>query len=459
MELSHYEIKKLIDKHFQPFILKKKYNIRTIHAISLLTYNRFDLSFKISYLKLIKKNPSYSKEIYRDHIRAFTLGKFKEPGNKKKNNLEKFYLDFNKTYNSIKNYHFDIKKSLVPITENGIILNGSHRVASAIFLNQSINAVTINYPKPNYNYEYFKDRNVSEKLMDTAVKSFIEYSDNTYIAFIWPSAIGNEKKLQKKLQKIVYKKTINLSLNGAHNLMSELYEGEKWLGDVNNNFKGSFLKAVKCFNNNSPLQIYVFQAESLESVIKIKNEIRELFNIGKHSIHITDTKKEAIKVSKFIFNDNSIHFLNNGNPLKFLSKKLDLESIKKNGHIVFNEHMTLLLYGLKDYNVKKGKLNSDINKYTINIHEELYDPDNYFYFKNHKFLSLSKVLNLIEKQKSSYELDLIKDLSKLTRKQNLNKSYSQKIRYLKIIIRQYLVDKLRKFGILKYIKNIISTFN
>tara|TARA_B100000886_G_scaffold119798_1_gene80534 strand:+ start:23561 stop:24928 length:1368 start_codon:yes stop_codon:yes gene_type:complete len=455
MELSHSEIKKLIDKHFDAFILSKKYNIRTIRANSLLTYNRFDLSFKLSYLELLKKNPSYSKELYRDHIRAFTLGKFKEPGNKNKNNLEKFYLDFNNTFNSIKKNNFDKKKSLVPITESGFILNGSHRVASAIFLNKSINTVTLNYPRPNYNYEFFKERNVSEKFLDTAVTSFIEHSGNTHIAFIWPSAIGNEKKLQKKLQKIVYKKTINLSINGAHNLISELYEGEKWLGDVENNFNGSFLKAIKCFNNNSPLQVYVFQAENLQHVVKIKKEIRELFNIGKHSIHITDTKKEAVKVSKFIFNNNSIHFFNNGYPLKFLSKKLDLKSIKRNGQIVFNEKMTLLLYGLKDYDVNIENLTSNINKYTINIHEGLYNPDDYFYFKNHKFLSLYKLLVLIEKQSLSHELDLIKDLRKLTRKQNSNKSYRQKIRYLKTIMRQSLVDILTKVGILKYIKKVI----
>ena len=456
MKLSHHEIKKLIDKHFEDSILKKNYKIRTIRANSLLTYNRFDISFKLSYLELLNKNPSYSKELYRDHIRAFTLGKFKEPGNKNKNNLEKFYLDFNKTFNSIKKNNFDKNKSLVPVTESGFILNGSHRVASAIFLDKSVNTVSINYPKPNYNYKFFKDRNVSEKLIDTAVKTFIKHSENTYIAFVWPSAIGNEKKLQKILQKIVYKKTIYLSLNGAHNLMSELYEGEKWLGNIENNFNGAFLKAIKCFNSKSPLKVYAFQAKNLQSVINIKKEIRELFNIGKHSIHITDTKNEAIKVSKFIFNNNSIHFLNNGYPLKFLSKIIDLKSIKKKGHIVFNEQMTLFLYGIKNYDVNIDKLDSDFNKYTISIHEELYNPDNYFYFKDYKFLSLNKVLKLIEEGSSNYELDLIKDLRKLTTKQNSNKSFSQKIRYLKTIMRQFIVDIISKFGLSKHVKKIIS---
>ena len=53
--------------------------------------------------------------------------------------------------------------------------------------------------------------------------------------------------------------------------------------------------------------------------MKIKDKIREVFNVGKHSVHITDTKEEAIRTARVVFNDNSIHFLNYAKPNKYIS--------------------------------------------------------------------------------------------------------------------------------------------
>lgn len=93
-------------------------------------------------------------------------------------------------------------------------------------------------------------------------------------------------------------------------MLSQIYYGEEWLGNVENNFKGSQGKLVECFKNFEPVRVIAFQADNLEEVIEIKEKIRDIFKIGKHSVHITDTKEEAIRVARIVFNNNSIHFLN-----------------------------------------------------------------------------------------------------------------------------------------------------
>ena len=80
--------------------------------------------------------------------------------------------------------------------------------------------------------------------------------------------------------------------------MSQIYYGEEWLGNVKNHFRGANAKLIECFKTFDEFNVIAFEAENLEDVLKIKNNIRELFGVGKHSIHITDTKDETLRVAK-----------------------------------------------------------------------------------------------------------------------------------------------------------------
>ena len=60
--------------------MKRLKNSQDSH--NLLNSSRFDLAFKLLYLDLYIKCPDLAENIYKDHIRAFSLGKFIEPGNK-----------------------------------------------------------------------------------------------------------------------------------------------------------------------------------------------------------------------------------------------------------------------------------------------------------------------------------------------------------------------------------------
>src|SRR5699024_9095467 len=150
----------------------------------------------------------------------------------------------------------------------------------------------------------------------------------SYIAFIWPSAKGKDKKLENLVPNIIYRKDITLNRLGAHNILSEVYAGEPWLGTIKNNFSGVSKKLESCFDNFGPVRIIAFQSESLESVLKIKKDIRNLFNIDKHSVHITDTHEEAVKMARIIFNANGIHFLNKAQPNNFSSTYKKISTFK-----------------------------------------------------------------------------------------------------------------------------------
>ena len=327
-------LKNLLENHLYGNLKLESYKTKTIPAIKLLTFNRFDIAFKLLYLEMLKFDIEFSKEIYKEHIRAFSLGKFTEPGNDDKNSFDKFTNDFDKTFEDIKLNGFDANKTLIPLSKNGSIANGAHRVASAIYLGKDVDCVEIDTRDHIYDYKFFYSRNISSSILDTVVTKFGDYSDNLHIAFLWPTAKGYDEEIEKIIPNIVYRKEIKLNPNGAHNLISQIYYGEEWLGSVEDDFRGSQGKLVECFNNFEPVRIIAFQAESLNEVLEIKDKVRDIFNVGKHSIHITDTKEEAIRVARVAFNDNSIHFLNYAKPNQYIStyRKIGIfkQFIKKN---------------------------------------------------------------------------------------------------------------------------------
>ncbi len=291
-------------------------------------------------------------------------------------------------------------------------------MASAIYLNETVDCVEIDVANYICDYQFFYHRGVPEPILDIGATKFVEYANNMYIAFIWPTARGHEKELKEIIPNIVYEKKVILNANGAHNLLSQIYAGEKWLGNAGNNFSGVHTKLAACFETFDAIKVVAFQADNLEIVLKIKDETRALFNKGKHSIHITDTGSEAVKIAHLVLNNNSVHFLNYAKPNKYSSiyrKIAKYKSfIEKNNLSVDNMLLdggtVLTLYGLRE--------SSDIDYFSsesmrakyyddaLDQHDEelihhkkeklelIYNPKFYFYFNGLKFISFYQLYQM-----------------------------------------------------------------
>lgn len=472
----------LIEPHFYSGLKLKEYKVEKVNASRFLTWNRFDIAFKLMYLEMKYKDVNFSKEIYIEHIRAFSLGKYSEPGNELKNNIEKFITDFEKTFKSIKDNGFDKTKTVIPLSKNGSIVNGAHRIASAIYLDKDVNCVNINTENHIYNYKFFYDRNISNDILDLATTKFVEYSPNVHIAFLWPIKKNEKIDIETLIPNIVYKKEILLNPNGAHNLLSQIYYGEEWLGDISNNFNGVKGKLIECFKTFNSFEVIAFQSDSLSEVLKIKDNIRKVFNVGKHSVHITDTKEEAIRTSRVIFNNNSIHFLNYARPTKYISTydKIDVfkEFVKANGlddkNLLIDSSLILSCYGLREakdtdfFCSDNSKIKIQFND--VNIHDEelkyydysknelIYNPKNYFYFNDLKFISFNQLYKMKKnraEEKDKNDCNMMESLIEENRLKEFISRFKQNILYFKIKVRAKLMNVLKKIGIYSIIKNIV----
>jgi len=481
ISISKKELKKYIEPHFYDALAKEEYTILTIEATKLFTYNRFDIAFKLLYLEMFEYDLDFAKEIYAEHIRAFSLGKFKEPGNEEKNSIDKYFKAFHHLLKEIKKSGFNRDQTLIPLSSNGTIVNGAHRVACAIFLNKDVSCVELEVRDYLYDYRFFYRRNISNEILDAAVTKFVEYANNIYIAFIWPSSKSHWQTVEEIIPNIVYRKEVKLNYNGAHNLLSQIYYEEEWLGSVENNFLGAKGKLVECFTSFDPVKVIVFQADNLKSVQKIKEHFREVFDIGKHSIHITDTKEEAQHVSQVIFNDNSIHFLNYAKPNRCFSTHEKINIFKafmqQNNidakNILLDASLVLSAYGLReakdiDYLCRGNK--KILKKYTdINDHDEvlvhydhsknelIYNPKYHFYFNGLKFVSFPQLYKMKRnraEEKDEHDCIIVEALLENNSWKQYVGQINQFVYYKKIKLRKRLIYFLQILGLYKISKSI-----
>lgn len=450
-------------------------------SYNLLNSSRFDLAFKLLYLDLYKKSPDLAENIYKDHIRAFSLGRFIEPGNKKKVGIKKFLKDFKNIYFSIKQNGFYKNKPL-PVSKSGIITNGSHRLASSLHLSKKIFFKFSKDLCPNYNFEFFIKRKVNIDFIEIAAIKFIQYCKHPYLAIVWPSAKDKNVNIEEFIPNIIYKKSFFLNVNAAKIFLSEVYKDAKWIGSSSNNYNGIDAKLLECFDKKGPVTVYAFHFDRIGGVKLLKDNIRKLCGIGKSSIHITDSKKESFYLAKLCFNNNSLHFLNNlkiNKDFKVLDKILTLKKfIKKKkisfDDIVFTGSFVMSLYGIRkfvdiDYisenKVKKEKNSKHINShnseerfYSKEINQLIYNPVSYFNFQDLKFLSLQEIYKMKKKRnylKDKNDYKMISSYLSHDKRKLFYFTLLQNLYYLSIKLRYDLIIILKLVKLYNFCKKLI----
>lgn len=398
-------------------LLDKPYSI---NAKDLIISERIDLIAKLLYVRAKCENleTNYFTDLYKATIEAFSDGTFLEPGNPKKNSFTKYIEEFDRIISSINSHGFDSNKSIVPIGENGSIIDGAHRVATSAYFGKEIRVLKIDGVNVTYDIDYFKKKLLNHGFLSFSLFEYAKLKNNIHVVCVWPRCSATQKAtIEKRLRnelKIIYKNSVLLSFKGLRNFLLQTYRKAKWIGTVKDNFKGLNAKVDACFGEKSKLEFYVIEESDLQKLINLKNKIREEMKLGNDSIHSTDTQEEAIEMLGSLLNENSIFFLNNAIPDKYcstFSRMLDFQKELNKRHISYDDivldaGVVLSLYGIRscndlDYLTKLDEKipyadnhNSQLTYYSKTIDDLLYNPNNFFYFFGLKFTSIQNIFQL-----------------------------------------------------------------
>jgi len=291
---------------------------QVVEARSLITVQRFDLFAKLFYIQNRTKNKALALQVYGEHIKVFNPD-LKEPGRTDKNGLQDFVDTFDKMIDYFETKEFDSSISIVPVSNSGVILDGSHRTAILAFYNKKVKILKFNNVEPvcKFDYSYFQSRGLSIFSADKMALEAIAYIDDIYIACLWPK-MGKLRNRMYTMDyfnskfNVIYSKDISMSLDNLTSFILEIYKHQDWVGTADNNFSGAHNKALNCYNSiNKTVKFVLFQAKTLELVQQAKEDIRGYYNLGKHVIHITDNKMETVEIADLIFTEN-VNKFNNG---------------------------------------------------------------------------------------------------------------------------------------------------
>ena len=392
----------------------------------LITPERFDLGAKILYAKyrINGIKTTWHVKLYEQHILVFNGG-WEYPGTKTK------LCQFTEVFNNMIDHFTDEKAGKISVGKNGVIINGAHRVSIAFVKGVSLVLEFKDYKGCEYNYNFFADRlrygmaPRTPKVNQESILPSLDriYSDEIALEFcricpslriitLFPTVDNDSSATQiiRKYGKIVYALSLKTSLKGLDNLIKEFYRGESWIGGFYATH--SMGKSQLCWDPKNPyVRIYLFLPTNLqiidETCKSIKKEIRSIYKIGNHSVHINDTHEETTRIGCTVFNQNSFHFLQNSKAcLSATNRKLfsRYRELAKSETFCISGSFILALYGLRtardlDY-IHNGQSLGDScfdshNKYeklfNTTIDDIIYNPSHHFYFAGVKVISLDTI--------------------------------------------------------------------
>jgi len=396
-----------------------------IPSSNLISHTRFDVIIKFLFARsvLTGYKTSFYRDMYREHLRVWNG--FEEYNNLNKNSYEKYEECFLNLINDIGSSGFDKKISTIPVVDRKYILNGSHRLAAALAHNKEVwchDGVNVRDGQLVCDYKMFKQLSLNEEYMDQTAIEYCKLKPNTYVVCLFPIVNNKLSEVYNILRSngdIFYSKQITLNAAGATNLMRELYLGEKWAGNWTNNYAGFKHKANLCFSDYSPVNVVLISLDNVDTAKKVKQKVRNLFNIGNHSAHINDTHEQSVRISKTIFNKNSIHYLNNAKPANYKTfntcmnefyKEININGLDVDDYCIGGS-APLAAYGLReckdldylhyDQNLIYGTQDLihshneyGVGRYQLDREDIIYNPNHYFYHRGIKFASLDVIRDL-----------------------------------------------------------------
>lgn len=308
-----------------------------IHSKSLLTLRRVDLAPKIMLARACidgrRLHPYIN--LYRDYVNVLTQGTFCE-GDGSRSSFAEYLESFFSLIDSLTHNGFDSSKGIIPCTPNGLILDGSHRVAAAIALDIQVRIAFLDVSAPNYGPSRFDHGKVPDASLYDAIQYCIRESPRIHALLLWPKFHNHALHLLSSIdffrEKLVCSyalRKVTLSRQGLHALVVHAYLDEQWIGDPSDRFKGAEYKSNSCSAGGRMYASLVLIEGDSSSVLSLKRQLRASFHSIPEVCHSTDHPREALRLFSLLYHPDAHLIANHGAPLRYKSLLHSILSLRR----------------------------------------------------------------------------------------------------------------------------------
>lgn len=138
---------------------------------------------------------------------------------------------------------------------------------------------------------------------------------DTHVAVFWPCAWGRRtrKRALRLLEgqvTIRREREVDLSRWGVRNLLLALYPDFEWIGTAADHYAGTWRKVDWVYLPGATTWVCLLENPNGVDMVALKAQLRELFCVQQHSLHITDTMAEAQTAYDLLFSDEGVAALN-----------------------------------------------------------------------------------------------------------------------------------------------------
>ena len=372
----------------------------------LLNYKRIDICAKLLFLKY--PHIDYFENLYKQQLFCSTAGTFIEFDNPLKRSFNDFKQVFFEINETISNKSFDWYTSPIVIDQNNNLVNGAHRLASAVYNNEPVGAIKTVADAPIQDLYFFKKNGLNSSYIESMLSELFRSTKFSRLGVIWGLNNYQKSRVLDILPDVIWEKDIGLNERGKLNITEVIYQNEPWVRNEKNK-SGIYYKSMECFKYSDSATFFIIDDRG-HNLTEIKESIRKDIGIGKHAIHICDDHIDSVRIFEMVNNKNSLHMLNNAKTdfWPSLNRKLEKQfnstsiSDQLNDEVLIDGTACLELYGLReandvdllttfeDSNYVNVRSNKD-NFHTKKWDELIHNPSNFLIYNRKKFISLENL--------------------------------------------------------------------
>lgn len=269
---------------------------------------------------------------------------------------------------------------------------------------------SVSRPKTRLTSERLRSVGMSQEDLDAMAFEYCRLKKDTFISIIWTDWYKHKDFIQKKINEygtIIHYKDVVLNENGARFLLASIPEKA---GTIKMHMERYFPNISK---EDALIRVIVCRLKDVSRAIACKYKIRELLHSDSSCLHIDDNHSQTMDLARLFLNDNSVHFMNfsthktSGKFNKLFNQYRNWLKNKRVNKDCFciESSAVLALYGIRDVNIDLDfihTLGKDFDRgiwpldshnkvwkeIGLDIQEVIFNPANYFYYKDLKVASL-----------------------------------------------------------------------